>query len=157
MRQLAVAQFVQDFARLGVAVVVAHFRLKLPQHLQRPSGEFRIDDHRLQRDDQGVPAEQRYEPRQPGSRHEHHVVHAPQRQPEGSHVLHTLIVAAIRRTPDRAPPVVTPICVPMLWKLARCSQTVPLPSTRQFLNFCKRYQWRAEEHCSAIGLPSTGG
>ena len=48
VRQLAVAQFMQDLARLGIAIVVAHLRLKLPQYLQRPAGEFRIDDHRLQ-------------------------------------------------------------------------------------------------------------
>ena len=95
MRQLAVAQLVQDLARLGVAVVVALLRLVLPQHLQRARGEFRIDDHRLQRDDQRVAAEQCHEPRQPGGGHEHHVVRALQRQPQGGHVLHTLIVATI--------------------------------------------------------------
>ena len=57
MRELPVAQLVQDLARLGVAIVVALRRLVLRQHLQRARGEFRIDNHRLQGDDQRVAAE----------------------------------------------------------------------------------------------------
>jgi hypothetical protein len=33
VRQLAATQFMQDLARLGIAIIVAHLRLELPQHL----------------------------------------------------------------------------------------------------------------------------
>ena len=77
MRQLAVAQLVQDLARLGVAVVVALRRLLAPQNLQRTAR--RIPDRRssfCNETIRRVAAEQRHEPRQPRCRHEHHVIGA---------------------------------------------------------------------------------
>jgi hypothetical protein len=96
MCQLAIAKFVQDLARLCIAIVVASPRLKLSQHFQRTGSKLGIDDHCLQRDDQSIATEQRHEPRQPSGRHEHHVVSAFQGQPERGHVLDALIVATIK-------------------------------------------------------------
>ena len=95
MRQLAVAQFVHDLARLGVAIVVALLRLPAAQHVQRAAREFRIDQDVLQRHDQAVAAERRHEPRQARGGHEHHVVGAGDRQAQRRHVLDRLVIAAI--------------------------------------------------------------
>ena len=95
MGQLAIAKLVQNLTWLGITIVVALCRLILSQNLQRTSSEFRIDNHRLQRNDQGIAAKQRHEPRQPGGRHEHHVIHALQWKSQGRHVLHALVITAI--------------------------------------------------------------
>src|SRR6185312_6538 len=96
MRQFAVTKFVQDLARLGVTVVVALRCLVLCQNLQSTGGEFRIYNHRLQRNDQGVAAEQSHEPWQSRGWHEHHVIGTLQRKPQCCHILYTLIIAAIK-------------------------------------------------------------
>ena len=43
MRKLAVAQLVQDLARLGVAVVVVFLGLQRPEHVERAAGELGMD------------------------------------------------------------------------------------------------------------------
>ena len=96
MRQLSAAQLVQDFARLGVAVVVTRHGLVLGQHLKSTGGEFRIDDHRLQRNDQRVAPKQRHEPWQAGGWYEHHVTCAMPGKPQSGHVLHALIITTIK-------------------------------------------------------------
>ena len=48
MREFAVAQLVQDLARLGVAIIVALLRLQRAEHVQRAAGELRIDQDILQ-------------------------------------------------------------------------------------------------------------
>ena len=63
MRKLAVAQFVEDFSRFGIAVWVILFGLQRAQNLQGSAGEFRIDQDVLQRNDQAVAAERSNEPR----------------------------------------------------------------------------------------------
>ena len=75
--------------------VIALGCLILRQNLQSTRSEFRVDNHRLQRNDQGVAAEQSHEPRQSCGRHEHHVICALQRKPQRRHVLNALIIAAI--------------------------------------------------------------
>ena len=95
MREFAVAEFVQDLAGFGVAVVVALLCLISAEDLKRAGGEAGIDDHGLQRDDQRVTAEQGDEPGQAGGGDEDHVVHAFERQAECGHVLHALVVGAV--------------------------------------------------------------
>ena len=63
MRKLAVAQFVEDFARFGITVWVILVGLQRAQNLQGAAGEFRIDQDVLQRNDQAVAAERGNEPR----------------------------------------------------------------------------------------------
>ena len=74
MRKFAVAQFVHDLARFGVAIGSSLLGLPAAQHIQRAAGEFRIDQDVLQRHDQAIAAERRNEPRQPGSGTNDHVV-----------------------------------------------------------------------------------
>ncbi len=67
-RELAVADLVQDPARLLVAEVVHLRALQLTQQMQRAAGEVGADPERLQGRDQRVAAEERHEPRKPGGR-----------------------------------------------------------------------------------------
>ena len=46
--QLAAPQFVEDLARFGIAVWIIILGLQRTQNLQRPAGEFRIDQDILQ-------------------------------------------------------------------------------------------------------------
>ena len=48
MREFAVAQFVHDLARFGVAIVVALLRLPAAEHVERAARELRIDQDVLQ-------------------------------------------------------------------------------------------------------------
>ena len=91
MCELAVAHFVGDLARFGIAVWIVLLGLQRAQNLQRPAGEFRIDQDILQRNDQAIAAERSDEPRQSGRRYEGHVIRAPDRQTECGHVLQRLV------------------------------------------------------------------
>ena len=90
MRKLAVPQFVEDLAGLRVAIRIIFLGLQRTQNLQRPAGEFRIDQDILQRNYQAIAAEWSDEPRQPGSRQKDHMVGASDRQTQRGHVLQRL-------------------------------------------------------------------
>ena len=64
MRELAIAQLVQDLARLGIAIRIVLLGLQRAEDIQRAARELGIDQDVLQRDDQTVAAEGRHEPRQ---------------------------------------------------------------------------------------------
>jgi hypothetical protein len=70
MRKLATPQFMEDFARFGVAVWIIALGLQRTPNFQRPAGEFRIDQDILQRNDQAIAPEGSDEPWQSGSRQE---------------------------------------------------------------------------------------
>ena len=88
--KLAVAQFVQDLAGFGITVGIFLLGLQRAQDLQRPAGEFWIDQNILQRNDQAVAPERSDEPGQSGSRQENDLVCALDRQTERGHVLQRL-------------------------------------------------------------------
>ena len=90
-RQLAPAKLVQDLARLGVPVVVPRGGLPIAQYVQRGAAELRVQDRRLQGDDQRVPPEQRHEPRQPGGGDGLQPAIPLYRKAQGGDVLHGLV------------------------------------------------------------------
>ena len=95
MSEFPVADLVQDLAGLRVAVVVPILRLQRAQDVKRATGEVRIDQHVLQRNDQAVTAERGHKPWQPGGRQEDHVIRAGDGQPKRSHVLQGLPIKTI--------------------------------------------------------------
>jgi hypothetical protein len=83
--QLAVAQLVQDLARLGVAEVVPRGRLVRAEGEQCGPGQLRHERDRLVTGDEAVPAEQGHEPGQSGRR-QGLVRHALRVEPQGGQV-----------------------------------------------------------------------
>ncbi len=68
LSQLAVTDLVGDLARLHVALGIIVGRLHGSQSAKSPGREFRVARDRLHRDNEGVPAEERHEPRNAGRR-----------------------------------------------------------------------------------------
>src|SRR5262249_848420 len=91
MRELAVPQFVKDFAWFGIAIWIVLLGLQRAQNLERAASEFRIDQRVLQRNDQAVAAEGSNEPWQPGGGEKHDVVGSLDRQTQRGHVLQRLM------------------------------------------------------------------
>ena len=69
MREFTEPHLVQYLSWLRVAPVVAFFGLIFGEVAQGASGKMRVHDHRLQGDDEAVPAENRDKPGHAGSGH----------------------------------------------------------------------------------------
>lgn len=96
MRQLAMAHFVKNLARLGVTIIVSLTSLQTAKHIQRAAGEVRVDQHRLKAGHQTVATKQGKKPRQTGSRDGHLVIDARIRQSKRSHIVDRLMEETIK-------------------------------------------------------------
>src|SRR5215471_13675726 len=87
MRELTVAQFVEDLSRLCIAVGVVFRRLQRAEEIQSTTSELRIDQVVLQRGDEAVAPEWGDEPGKAGRRQERLAIPRLDRKAERGHVL----------------------------------------------------------------------
>src|SRR5215831_1654035 len=87
MRELTVAQFVEDLSRFCIAVGVVFRRLERAEEIQSTTSELRIDQVVLQRGDEAVAPEWGDEPGKAGRRQERLAIPRLDRKAERGHVL----------------------------------------------------------------------
>ena len=95
MSEFAITELVRDLAGFGVTIVVLDLCLERAQDVEAATGEVRIDQDVLQRNDQAVPAERGDKPRQAGGWQKNLVIGADDRQPERRHVLERLAIKTV--------------------------------------------------------------
>ena len=93
--EFAIANFVQDFAGLRIAIVVLNLGLERAQDIEAAAREIRIDQNVLQRDNQAVPSERSNKPRHARGRQKNLVVGVADREPQCRHVLQCLTIKAV--------------------------------------------------------------
>src|SRR5262249_27026069 len=115
MRELTVAQFVEDLSRFCIAVGIVFRRLQRAEEIQRAPSELRIDQVVLKRGDEAVATEWGDEPGKAGRRQERLAIPGLDRKAERGHILECtakqpveLLVARLNFG-DRLQPVTQPL------------------------------------------------